>query len=83
MQGFSVKLDNTEYAVSSNQSDRDGNNWIVQFNSGLVKSTIVVPMESKATRAKVLLFIEAFHEALKLAFSNQLIDQNYVWNKIN
>jgi len=82
MTDFSIKLDGKEYKCNSSQSDSQGNqNWYITVEHGSVKSTINIPMEDKTTRAKVILFIEAFHVAMRKAFEAQCIDQNYVWNQ--
>jgi hypothetical protein len=50
-------------------------------NHGDVRTNIYVPINKKITRAKIILFIEAFHEAMHKAFEAQQLDQNYIWNQ--
>lgn len=82
MTGFKITLEGKEYEATYSQSDSKGNNnWVINFKHGDAKANIEIPMDAKVTRAKALLFIEAFHEGLKSAFSSQGIDQNYIWNQ--
>lgn len=81
MSDFKVVLDGKEYNVRSTQSNKDSNDWSISTKYGNITSSINFPIEQNATRAKVMLFIEAFHVAMKNAFEAQGIDQNYVWNK--
>ncbi len=82
MTDFKLSLDGKEYECKSTQSSgNEKNNWIVTATHGLVKSTISIPIEANITRAKVILFIEAFHVAMGKAFEEQQIDQNYFFNQ--
>lgn len=80
MQEFSITLDGKEYKVSSSHFDKEGNNWTMRVEHGKVATTITIPLEERITRAKVILFIEAFHVAMHKAFEAQKLDQNYIWN---
>jgi len=82
MENFTITLGSKEYKISSNHSNgKDERNYIMTVEHGKVKTTITFPIEEKLTRAKVMLFIEAFHEAMKQAFDAQKLDQNYIWNQ--
>ncbi len=82
MENFTITLGSKEYKVSSNNSNgKDERNYLVDVSHGNVRTTINFPMTEKLTRAKVMLFIEAFHEAMKIAFDAQKLDQNYIWNQ--
>lgn len=81
MTNFSITLDNQEYKCTSTQRSAEDSNWHVTTKHGNVSTTITVPCENKITRAKVILFVEAFHVAMRNAFEAQLLDKNYIWNQ--
>lgn len=82
MKDFDIKLDGVEYKCSSTSTNgTDKHSWDIQVSHGTIKTIIRIPMDNAVTRAKVLLFIEAFHVAMHKAFEQQQIDQNYIWNQ--
>lgn len=80
MNDFSITLDGKEYKCTSTQYQKDSQNWNLSVKHGTVSTMITIPCEEKITRAKIILFIEAFHVAMHKAFEAQKLDQNYVWN---
>lgn len=70
-----------KYICWSASSNLTNQSWEVSTNFGAVRVEIKIPLNLKITRAKVILFIEAFHEGMRAAFDAQNIDQTYVWNK--
>ena len=87
MSDFKLTIGSTEYEVNTSNSYtsgvKDAQDFTCNFKRGNARFSITIPKESNATRAKVLLFIEAFHVALGKAFDEQGIDQDFVWNKLN
>lgn len=82
MMDFTVTLDNKEYKCSSTSSNgKGGQSWNIEAAHGNLRTTIYVPMDNSITRAKLMLFIEAFHVAMHKAFEVQQLDQNYIWNQ--
>ena len=81
MRDFSITLDGKEYKVTSSNSDSFGNNWIIRAIHGSIESVITIPSKERVTRAKILLFIEAYHVALNKAFEDQKLDQDYTMNQ--
>lgn len=82
MDSFKISIGGKEYDVNSNTSNGKGEqNWIVSVTYGNVRIQITIPQENKVTRAKVLLFIDALHEGMKIAFEKQDIGTNYTLNQ--
>lgn len=82
MRDFKITLDGKEYKCSSTSSNgKDEYSWDITVNHGDVSTRIHIPMNKKITRAKVILFIEAFHVAMHRAFEEQQLDQNYIFNQ--
>lgn len=81
MKDFELKLGATTYKCGGNHSSSDHNNWMIQANFHDLKITMSIPIESKVSMDKVLVFISSFDEALRkvqsdkskeLTFINQL-----------
>ena len=81
MTDFSITLDGKEYKCRSTVSSGEDQGWYISVSHGKVRTEIKIPMEEKITRAKIILFVEAFHVAMHKAFESQLLDQNYIWNQ--
>lgn len=82
MRDFTITLDNKEYKCTSSQTNgKDEYAYDISVKHGDIRTNIHIPMDKKITRAKVILFIEAFHVGLHKAFDEQQLDQNYVWNR--
>ena len=81
MKEFELKLGSTTYKCTSNQSSANDQNWHVSAKYHDLNLTMSIPIESKVSMDKVLVFISAFDETLKrvqqekgkeLTFINQL-----------
>lgn len=82
MRDFSITLDNKEYKCTTTSTNGNGEfSYDIIVKHGEVSTHIRIPIGNKITRAKVILFIEAFHEAMHKAFEDQKLDQNYIWNQ--
>lgn len=71
MKEFQLKLNNTTYSCTSNHSHKDSQNWIVEAKINDVSISINIPIDSKLSRAKCMLFVEVFHESLMAATKEQ------------
>lgn len=81
MKEFTLKLDNIEWEVTSNNSDSVSQNWICRaaFNGFAV--SINIPIDQKMTRAKVMLYVEHVHVAMQEAWKAQDIHQYFQNNR--
>ena len=67
MKEFELTLGNTTYKCESSHSDINNRNWIVSAKINDIRLSINIPIESKLSRSKCMLFVESFHEALTAA----------------
>lgn len=81
MKDFQITLDNKEYKCNSTSCNATDQSWDISTTFGGIRVGIHIPLDNRITRAKVILFVEAFHEGMRAAFKDQDIDQEYVWNK--
>lgn len=74
MKEFKLTISGTVYECTSNHSDKDSQNWNIRSKVNDITVNMVIPIESKVSRAKCMLFVEAFHEALRTAQEQQKRD---------
>ena len=74
MKEFELTLSGTVYKCTSNHSDRDNQNWNIRSKVNDVTFNMEIPIGSKVSRSKCMLFVEVFHEALMTARDNQKTD---------
>jgi|GEM_PF-4244220 hypothetical protein len=81
MKEFELKLGATTYKCSSNVSDVNHQNWNISGKFHDLNLNMSIPIESKVSLDKVLVFVSSLDEALKkvqhekakeLTFLNQL-----------
>lgn len=81
MKEFELKLGATTYKCTSNHCDKDHQNWTISAKFNDLGISMNIPIGSKVSMDKVLVFISSFDEALKivqqqkreeLTFINQL-----------
>ena len=81
MKEFELTLSGTVYKCTSNHSDKENQNWNIRSKINDVTVNMEIPITSKVSRSKCMLFVEVFHEALveakekqkaDLVFTNQL-----------
>lgn len=82
MKEFELKLGATTYRCTSNHSDKTDQNWRISAKFHDLSIDMGIPIQSKVSMDKVLVFISSFDEALKtvqnaknseLTFINQLL----------
>lgn len=81
MKEFEFKISGTTYKCTSNHSDITNQNWNISAKFHDLQLDMKIPIESKVSMDKVLVFISSLDEALKrvqqekkneLTFINQL-----------
>lgn len=81
MKDFELKLGATTYVCTSNHYDKEHQNWSIQAKFHDLNLVMSIPIGSKVSMDKVLIFVTSFDEALKrvqqekregLTFINQL-----------
>lgn len=81
MKDFELKLGTTTYVCTTNHCDKDNQNWNIHAKFHDLDLNMNMPISSKVSMDKVLVFITSFNEALKrvqqekskeLTFINQL-----------
>lgn len=81
MKEFELKLGATTYKCTSNHSDKDNQNWNISAKFNDLDLNMRIPITSKVSMEKVMLFVTSFDETLKriqqekrdeLTFINQL-----------
>lgn len=81
MKEFELKLGATTYKCTSNHSDSDNQNWNISAKFNDLGLNMNIPIESKVSMQKILMFVSSLDEALKkvqsekskeLTFLNQL-----------
>lgn len=81
MKEFELKLGATIYKCTSNLCDKDHQNWTISAKFNDLNISMNIPIGSKVSIDKVLVFVTSFDEALKrvqqekqseLKFINQL-----------
>lgn len=81
MKDFELKLGAITYACTSNAYDKMHQNWSIRAKFHDLTLTMDIPIASKVSRDKVLIFVMSLDEALKqvqqdkakeLTFINQL-----------
>lgn len=82
MKEFELKLGSTTYKCTSNMSDTTAQNWRISANFNDLRLDMSIPITSKVSMEKVLVFVTSLDEALKrvqqekskeLTFFSQLI----------
>ncbi len=82
MKEFELKLGATTYICTSNHSNKNDQNWYIAAKFHDLSINMQIPIESKVSMDKVLVFISSLDEALKtvqngknsgLTFINQLL----------
>lgn len=64
MKEFELKLGSISYKCSGNHSNFQDQNWNISVRINDLSISMNIPIESKLSRSKVILFVERFHEAL-------------------
>ena len=81
MKEFELKLGATTYKCTSNHSDKDSQNWSISAKFHDLTVYMQIPIGSKVSMDKVMIFVTSFDETLKrvqqekreeLSFINQL-----------
>lgn len=81
MKEFELKLGATTYKCTSNHCDKDHQSWSISAKFNNLNISMGIPLDSKVSMDKVLMFISSFDETLKkvqeqkrseLTFINQL-----------
>lgn len=71
MNGFELKLGLITYVCSGTHSNIKDQDWSIRAKINDLTMTMHIPIESKVSRAKCMLFVERFHEALMVAQKEQ------------
>lgn len=77
MNGFELKLGAITYKCEGNQSTFKEQNWCIDAQVNDLRITMTIPIESKVSRSKCILFVERFHEALMQAQKEQKEDLQF------
>lgn len=77
MNGFELKLGVITYVCSDNHSNFKEQNWTISAKVNDVRVSMTIPIESKVSRSKCILFVERFHEALMVAQKEQEKDLQF------
>jgi len=81
MRDFELKLGATNYMCTSNAYEKDHQNWSIRAKFNDLTLDMSIPISSKVSMEKVLIFITSLDEALRkvqqekkegLSFINQL-----------
>lgn len=71
MTSFKLIIDNVTYDCNGTQSNRQLQNWHIISEIDKFRTVITVPIEVEMSMAKVMLFVERYHVAMKKAKDEQ------------
>lgn len=77
MKEFELKLGSITYKCSGNHSSFKDQNWNISARINDLSISMNIPIESKLSMSKVLLFVERFHNALMVAQEQQQKDLQF------
>lgn len=78
MKEFELKLGQTTYKCTSNHSDSSNKNWHISAKFHDLSISMNIPIESKVSMDKVLVFISSLDEALKIVQQTKKSELNFI-----
>ena len=78
MKEFELKLGATIYKCTSNQYDRDNQNWNISAKFNDLDLYMSIPIKSKVSTDKVMIFFSSLDEALKRVQQEKRVELTFI-----